>query len=292
MSFQNRMMLPALSKDLDRMSYLELRDLCVTVVRNEVGGFRRKLGWGKPETKPVWWPQEVPWTTKGVQSGVNTAMMRQVVRSCYRHHGQALQEQRASTTARPPAFQSAQLPPSRSPTPSPPQLTAIHSPRSPTPPPVPSPSRSPTPSPPQLTAIDSPRSPAPPPQRSPTPRVSTPRNYAELQPVHFTISPSPTFDLRFEESPYANLSPHQLNFTAAISPIRSPPPTQLEFYSPLPIVPPPPAFSDISPPLPAPAPPPAPPASPPRKRRHKTTPVVSCIARRVTNRQRSKKQCQ
>ena len=88
---QNRLMLPTLPKPLGDMGYMDLRDLSVTLVRNEHGGFKRRIGWGKPDTKPVWWPSHVPWTSRGVQSGVSTDQMRDLIRACYHHHQQALE---------------------------------------------------------------------------------------------------------------------------------------------------------------------------------------------------------
>ena len=166
--FQNRLLLPTLPKPLESMNYNDLRDLAVTVVRNEHGGFKRRLGWGKPESRPVWWPSHVPWTTRGVQSGVTTGQMRDAIRACYVHHKQALGVSESAPgvgvipTATPPVAQamSTPLPPLPNPLPpvspdSPmsnplPPLSPMHSPLHLTPSPMHSPLHL-TPSPPHST---------------------------------------------------------------------------------------------------------------------------------------------
>ncbi|KAK2186184.1 hypothetical protein NP493_212g10038 [Ridgeia piscesae] len=56
---------------------------------------RSKPGWGKPEYRPIWWPEDVPWAN--VRSDVRseeqkkkvswTHALRTIVLDCYRHHG-------------------------------------------------------------------------------------------------------------------------------------------------------------------------------------------------------------
>ena len=54
------------------------------------GGLRRRIGWGIPESKPVWWPEDVPWTKKGVQSGMDRSQLTSVILAAYNHHCQQL----------------------------------------------------------------------------------------------------------------------------------------------------------------------------------------------------------
>ena len=66
----------------------DTRKLAVSVVKAAFGGTRRKIGWGIEENKPEWWPEHVPWTKRGVQSGVNIAQLRDIIKACYEHFGQ------------------------------------------------------------------------------------------------------------------------------------------------------------------------------------------------------------
>ena len=120
---QNRVLLPKITQPLTSLKYGPLRNLAVQVVQAEFGGFTRRIGWGKPESKPVWWPSTVPWTTRGVQSGVTVNDMRALVRAAYAHHQQPVQD-RASSPTQPPAHSST-LPPAHSPS-----LSPAHSPLS------------------------------------------------------------------------------------------------------------------------------------------------------------------
>ncbi|XP_014676696.1 PREDICTED: nuclear respiratory factor 1-like [Priapulus caudatus] len=56
---------------------------------------RGKPGWGRPSTRPVWWPDDLPWAN--VRSDVRTEeekqrvpwtqALRTIVKNCYKHHG-------------------------------------------------------------------------------------------------------------------------------------------------------------------------------------------------------------
>jgi len=90
--------LPALVADglpvsLNKMTQAQLRCFIPEMLRFSTG--KSKPGWGKPECRPVWWPEEVPWAnvrsdvrdeeTKKVNSW--THALRRVIFNCYRYHG-------------------------------------------------------------------------------------------------------------------------------------------------------------------------------------------------------------
>lgn len=90
--------LPPLAVDgiptpLDKMTQAQLRYFIPEMLKFSTG--KSKPGWGKPECRPPWWPDDVPWAN--VRSDVRddetkrmvswTAALRKVVLNCYHHHG-------------------------------------------------------------------------------------------------------------------------------------------------------------------------------------------------------------
>lgn len=75
------------------MTQAQLRAFIPIMLKYSTG--RGKPGWGRDNTKPPWWPEEVPWAN--VRSDVRNEMdkqkiswtnaLRKVVRNCYRYHG-------------------------------------------------------------------------------------------------------------------------------------------------------------------------------------------------------------
>jgi hypothetical protein len=70
-------------------SLQETRHLAVKVVRSCFNG-QKNVGWGKEDRKPAWWPAHVPWTKRGLQSGVTLQQLRDVIAACYQHHNQTM----------------------------------------------------------------------------------------------------------------------------------------------------------------------------------------------------------
>lgn len=78
---------------VDKMTQAQLRAFIPIMLKYSTG--RGKPGWGRENTKPPWWPEEVPWAN--VRSDVRNEMdkqkiswtnaLRKVVRNCYRYHG-------------------------------------------------------------------------------------------------------------------------------------------------------------------------------------------------------------
>lgn len=90
--------LPTLTLDgiptpIDKMTQAQLRTFIPEMLKYSTG--RSKPGWGKPEYRPLWWPNDLPWAN--VRSDVRTDLekkavswteaLRSIVRNCYRHHG-------------------------------------------------------------------------------------------------------------------------------------------------------------------------------------------------------------
>lgn len=90
--------LPTLTLDgiptpIDKMTQAQLRTFIPEMLKYSTG--RSKPGWGKPEYRPIWWPNDLPWAN--VRSDVRTEQekkavswteaLRSIVRNCYRHHG-------------------------------------------------------------------------------------------------------------------------------------------------------------------------------------------------------------
>ena len=75
------------------MTQAQLRAFIPIMLKYSTG--RGKPGWGRDNTKPPWWPDEVPWAN--VRSDVRSELekqkiswtnaLRKVVRNCYRFHG-------------------------------------------------------------------------------------------------------------------------------------------------------------------------------------------------------------
>ena len=75
------------------MTQAQLRAFIPIMLKYSTG--RGKPGWGRDNTKPSWWPAEVPWAN--VRSDVRTDeekskvswtnALRKVVRNCYQFHG-------------------------------------------------------------------------------------------------------------------------------------------------------------------------------------------------------------
>lgn len=78
---------------VDKMTQAQLRAFIPIMLKYSTG--RGKPGWGRENTKPPWWPSEVPWAN--VRSDVRsmddkqklswTNALRSVVRNCYQFHG-------------------------------------------------------------------------------------------------------------------------------------------------------------------------------------------------------------
>lgn len=78
---------------VDKMTQAQLRAFIPIMLKYSTG--RGKPGWGRDNTKPPWWPEEVPWAN--VRSDVRSELekqkiswtnaLRKVVRNCYRFHG-------------------------------------------------------------------------------------------------------------------------------------------------------------------------------------------------------------
>ncbi len=86
-----RLLLPELKPPLHERNFQSIKNLALGVVRVSFGGFQRKIGWGDPTKKPVWWPGEVPWTAWGIQAGVTLQQLRRIVVAGYEHFGQSIE---------------------------------------------------------------------------------------------------------------------------------------------------------------------------------------------------------
>ena len=67
------------------MFQAQLRAFIPEMLKYSTG--RSKPGWGKPECRPVWWPNDVPWAN--VRSDVRTEEQKKKV--CKRCLGRAVQ---------------------------------------------------------------------------------------------------------------------------------------------------------------------------------------------------------
>ena len=86
-------MIEGIPTPVDKMTQAQLRAFIPIMLKYSTG--RGKPGWGRDNTKPPWWPEEVPWAN--VRSDVRNEMdkqkiswtnaLRKVVRNCYRYHG-------------------------------------------------------------------------------------------------------------------------------------------------------------------------------------------------------------
>ncbi|KAI0208944.1 DNA-binding protein P3A2 [Lamellibrachia satsuma] len=78
---------------VDKMTQAQLRAFIPEMLKYSTS--RSKPGWGKPECRPIWWPEDVPWAN--VRSDVRTEeqkkkvswthALRTIVLDCYKHHG-------------------------------------------------------------------------------------------------------------------------------------------------------------------------------------------------------------
>lgn len=78
---------------VDKMTQAQLRAFIPEMLKYSTS--RSKPGWGKPECRPIWWPEDVPWAN--VRSDVRseeqkkkvswTHALRTIVQDCYKHHG-------------------------------------------------------------------------------------------------------------------------------------------------------------------------------------------------------------
>ncbi len=88
---RRNILLPEIDPPLHERNFDSTKNLALSVVKTAFGGLNRKIGWGDPANKPVWWPVEVPWTARGIQSGVTTQGLRQIIIACYHHFGNEIQ---------------------------------------------------------------------------------------------------------------------------------------------------------------------------------------------------------
>ncbi|XP_069142105.1 DNA-binding protein P3A2-like [Argopecten irradians] len=78
---------------VDKMTQAQLRNFIPEMLKYSTG--RSKPGWGKEESRPIWWPSDLPWAN--VRSDVRTEeekkrvswtdALRNIVKNCYKHHG-------------------------------------------------------------------------------------------------------------------------------------------------------------------------------------------------------------
>ncbi|GAB6020080.1 hypothetical protein CHUAL_002816 [Chamberlinius hualienensis] len=78
---------------VEKMTQAQLRAFIPLMLKYATG--RGKPGWGKEATRPVWWPEDLPWAN--VRSDVRpeeekqrvswTHALRQIVINCYKYHG-------------------------------------------------------------------------------------------------------------------------------------------------------------------------------------------------------------
>lgn len=78
---------------VDKMTQAQLRAFIPLMLKYSTG--RGKPGWGKDSLKPVWWPKDLPW--QNVRSDARseeekqrvpwTHALRDIIKSCYKHHG-------------------------------------------------------------------------------------------------------------------------------------------------------------------------------------------------------------
>lgn len=78
---------------IDKMTQAQLRNFIPEMLKYSTG--RSKPGWGKPECRPIWWPNDLPWAnvrsdarTEDDKKRVSwTEALRTIVKNCYKHHG-------------------------------------------------------------------------------------------------------------------------------------------------------------------------------------------------------------
>ncbi|BFZ10423.1 hypothetical protein BsWGS_13462 [Bradybaena similaris] len=78
---------------IDKMTQAQLRNFIPEMLKYST--CRSKPGWGKPECRPNWWPQDLPWAnvrsdarTEEEKKRVSwTEALRTIVKDCYKHHG-------------------------------------------------------------------------------------------------------------------------------------------------------------------------------------------------------------
>ena len=86
-------MIEGIPTPVDKMTQAQLRAFIPIMLKYSTG--RGKPGWGRENTKPPWWPDEVPWANvrSDARSDLEkqkiswTNALRTVVRNCYRYHG-------------------------------------------------------------------------------------------------------------------------------------------------------------------------------------------------------------
>ncbi|XP_040567479.1 DNA-binding protein Ewg [Lepeophtheirus salmonis] len=78
---------------VEKMTQAQLRAFIPLMLKYSTG--RGKPGWGKDATKPVWWPDGVPWANVRMDARKEddkqkvswTHALRQIVINCYKYHG-------------------------------------------------------------------------------------------------------------------------------------------------------------------------------------------------------------
>ena len=87
---EDTLMLQPLTTRLESNTFVKNRDIAIRCTKVSLGGTKGRILWGKAESKPRWWPEHVPWTSRGLQMGVNSGHLHDVIRACYEHHKQPL----------------------------------------------------------------------------------------------------------------------------------------------------------------------------------------------------------
>lgn len=87
------LMVDGIPTPLDKMTQAQLRAFIPVMLKYSTG--RTKPAWGRPTSRPPWWPEDVPWAN--VRSDVRTDeekqrqswtnALKKVVRCCYEYHG-------------------------------------------------------------------------------------------------------------------------------------------------------------------------------------------------------------
>lgn len=78
---------------IEKMTQAQLRAFIPLMLKYSTG--RGKPGWGKETSRPVWWPQDLPWANvrsdarqeEDKQKVSWTHALRQIVINCYKYHG-------------------------------------------------------------------------------------------------------------------------------------------------------------------------------------------------------------
>lgn len=84
------LMLQPLETTLESNTFVKNRGIAIKCTKVSLGGTKGRILWGKEDTKPAWWPEQVPWTSRGLQMGVTGDNLKDVIRACYAHHRQPL----------------------------------------------------------------------------------------------------------------------------------------------------------------------------------------------------------